>query len=271
MLTDGTFGPAFRVHNATTANAGSYWPVPEVGVNNRFAGANDDASPCDCLMDEVYLQTPPMDFSTASNPSVTFNIYHDGNFGGGDARMEVSTDGGFSWMMVNYPNDTDGLFTISEGFWQTLVITLFEFGGQADVRLRFVWSDAGSWASGFAVDNVVVGDLEPISLTVERATAANWMAPNFGENYWEYTQIPLTQVAPVKATGVVYNSGLNTLNNASLNFEVLSGTTSQGIWSSPIPSLNSLTRDTISYTTTYTPSTTGLYSVKVSGRDEHCR
>ncbi|MFN5621179.1 MAG: T9SS type A sorting domain-containing protein [Flavobacteriales bacterium] len=265
LLADGTTGPAFRVYNATTANAGSYWPVPEQGVNNRFAGANDDAAPCDCLMDEVYLQTPSMNFSAAANPAVTFNIYHDGNFGGGDARLQISTDGGFSWIQVDYPNDVDGLFTISDGFWQTLVITLFEFGGQADVRLRFVWSDAGSWASGFAVDNVVVGDLEPVSLTVERSIAADWLAPFFGQNYWDYSQIPLSQVAPIKATGVVYNSGLNTLNNASVNFEVLNGSTSQGIWSTPVPSLNSLTRDTLSYTTTYTPSSTGTYTVKVSG------
>jgi hypothetical protein len=264
-LFDGTSGPAFFVHNAGTANAGAYWPVPEVGSNNRFAGANDDAPPCDCMMDEVYLQTPVMNFSGISNPAVTFNIYHDGNFGGGDALLQASTDGGFSWNQVNYPNDVDGLFTISEGLWQTLVITLFEFSGLTDVRLRFTWSDAGSWASGFAVDNVVVGGLLPVSLTVERAIAADWLAPNFGENYWDYTKIPLSQVAPVKATGVVYNSGLNTLNNASLNFEVLNGTASQGIWNVPVPALPSLTRDTLSYISPYTPSATGVYSVKVSG------
>ena len=265
MDSNGSMGPAFYVHNATTANAGSYWPVAEVGVNNRFAGANDDAPPCDCLMDEVYLQTPSMNLNGISNPAVTFNIYHDGNFGSGDARLQASIDGGFNWSQVNYQNDLDGLFTISEGLWQTLVITLFNFSGQSDVRLRFVWSDAGSWASGFAVDNVVVGGLAPVSLTVERAVAADWLGPNFGENYWNYTKIPLSQVAPVKATGVVYNSGLNTLNNASLNFEVLNGATSQGIWNVPVPTLPSLTRDTLSYISPYTPSVTGVYSVKVSG------
>ena len=80
---------------------------------------------------------------------------------------KASTDGGNTWTQVNYSGDPDGVFTLQEGFWQTMVITLFEFGGISDVRLRFTWSDAGSWASGFAVDNVVVGDLEEFSLTLD--------------------------------------------------------------------------------------------------------
>jgi hypothetical protein len=261
-LADGASGPSFYVHNATTANAGSYWPVAEVGVNNRFAGANDDAPPCDCLMDEVYVETPSMDFSAALNPAVTFDIYHDGNFGGGDAWLQASTDGGSTWTQVNYSGDVDGLFPLQEGFWQTLVITLFEFGGVADVRLRFTWSDAGSWASGFGVDNVVVGDLEEFSLTLDRTIQGDWNTPFFGDGYWDYTQIPLAQADSVKVTGILSNTGLGTLTNARLQVEIFQGATSVATAeTASTPELISLTKDTVSVVTNYIPGAIGSYSI----------
>lgn len=261
-LFDGTSGPAFYVHNATTANAGSYWPVAEVGVGNRFAGANDDAPPCDCLMDEVYVETPTMDFSAAQNPAVTFDIYHDRNFGGGVAWLQASTDGGDTWTQVNYIADPDGFFPVQEGFWQTLVITLFEFGGQADVRLRFTWSDAGSWASGFAVDNVEVGDLDEYSLTLDRTVQGDWNSIFFGDGYWDYTQIPLGQADSIKVTGILSNTGLNTLTGALLNVEILQGATAVATaQTAPAPDLLSLTKDTVSVVTSYIPNAIGSYSI----------
>jgi predicted patatin/cPLA2 family phospholipase len=40
----GEFTDAFVVHDAETANNGTYWPVPFLGgnINNKFAGVNDD-------------------------------------------------------------------------------------------------------------------------------------------------------------------------------------------------------------------------------------
>jgi hypothetical protein len=261
-LFDGTTGPAFFVHNATTANAGTYWPVAEVGVGNRFAGANDDAPPCDCLMDEVYIETPTMNFSAALNPAVTFDIYHDRNFGGGVAWLQASTDGGQNWAQVNYTADPDGFFPVQEGFWQTLVITLFEFGGQEDVRLRFTWSDAGSWASGFGVDNVVVGDLEQYSLTLDRTIQGDWNSLVFGDGYWDYTRIPLTQADSVKVTGILSNTGLDTLTNARMLVEIFQGASLVATTeTASAPDMPSLTKDTVSVVTTYIPDAIGSYTI----------
>lgn len=259
---DGSTGAAFFVHNATTANAGGYWPVTEAGTGNRFAGANDDGPPCDCTNDQSYVETPSMSFSAAVNPAVTFDIYHDGNFGGGDAWLQASTDGGVTWTQVNYVADANGVFPVIEGVWQTLVITLFEFGGQADVRLRFTWSDAGSWASGFAVDNVVVGDLEAYSLTLDRTVQGDWNSVAFGDGYWDYSQIPIAQADSVKATGILSNTGLNPLNNARFQVEVFQGATSVATAeSAAVVSLASLTKDTASVVTSYIPSALGNYTI----------
>ncbi|MFM7813423.1 MAG: hypothetical protein ACKO66_02780, partial [Flavobacteriales bacterium] len=183
--TDDDTGPAFKVHNSTSANAGGYWPVTEVGSGNKFGGANDDNVPCDCDMTEVHLEAPSVDFSAATYPAITFDIYHDGNFGGGDAWVEISTDAGANWTMIPNPADVDGFLPIEEGNWQTIVLTLFDYSGVTDARLRFVWSDNGSWASGFAVDNVVIGDLENNSLTLDKVVYGDWNNATFGLGFWD--------------------------------------------------------------------------------------
>ena len=84
---DGSLGgeltPAFIVGDASDANSGGYWPVPDF-PGNTFAQANDDGDPCDCDMILVELTTPEMDFSAAVNPALSFDLFHDQGFGGGD-------------------------------------------------------------------------------------------------------------------------------------------------------------------------------------------
>lgn len=258
-------GPAFMVHNSATANSGGYWPVTEVGSGNQFAGANDDGAPCDCVMTAVYVETPPMDFSAALYPAVTFDIYHDGNFGAGDASVTISVDGGGSWTQINYPGEDTGVLPIEEGNWQTIVLTMFDYASFADVRIRFNWSDGDSWASGFAVDNVVVGDLEEYSLTLDKVVFGDWNQDTFGLGFWDYTKIPLTQSSPVHATAVVSNTGFYDLNEVNVEIEVMQGATSVGTWStlSPDP-LVSLTKDTISVVSDYIPDAIGQYTIMAS-------
>ncbi len=264
--TDDTVGPAFRLHDSESSNNGGYWPVPELGVGNTFAGANDDGEPCDCQMDEVYLESPTVDFSDAANPAIQFDVYHDGNFvtaANQFAALQVSSDGGASWTQVDYVNSEDGLIPTDEGNWQRVVFTLFDYAGSNDVRFRFVWKDAGEWATGLAIDNVEVGNLESVSLSMDKVLACDWNAPFYGYGLWEYSMIPLAQADTVRATNVLSNTGLNTLTNLSVNLEVFKNGSSQGVWSSAevAPELVSLAKDTISVITEYIPDAVGTYVI----------
>jgi hypothetical protein len=263
---DDTVGPAFRLHNSESANNGGYWPIPEVGVGNTFAGANDDGVPCDCMMDEVYLESPTVDFSASANPAIQFDVYHDGNFvptANQFAALQVSSDGGASWTQVDYINSEDGLIPTDEGNWQHMVYTLFDYAGNSDVRFRFVWKDGGEWATGLAIDNVEVGNLESASLTMDKVLACDWNAPFYGYGLWEYSMIPLAQADTVRATSVLTNTGLNTMTNISVNLEVFKNGTSQGVWPSALTTaeLVSLAKDTISVVTEYIPDAVGTYEI----------
>lgn len=259
---DDTQGPSFRIHNSESVNEGGYFPVSEVGVGNQFAAANDDGVPCDCDNEATYLQTPAVDFTGALAPAIQFDIFHDGNYGGGDAFLSLSADGGDTWTQIDYSLGENGNLSIEENTWQHIVITLFDYAGLSDIRFRFNWSDNGEWASGFAVDNVEVGNLEPNSLTMDKVVNGDWNQPYYGFGLWDYTMVPILQVDSVRTTSVMTNTGLNTLTNLSVNLEVFKNGSSVGVWPSleVAPELLSLTKDTISVVAGYVPDAVGEYT-----------
>ncbi len=392
--TDDTEGPAFKVHNSTSANDGGYWPVPELGVNNRFAGANDDNVPCDCDFIDVWVQSPAMDLNdynytevwgiinytpvvepwtdsqilgdgpehiatvvgdpnvswnsvtinftapdtslpvsvningmdytldmsgtidvsmsafsgdleiyiasnnggqltgvevnaegdfltgdfitdtTFTNPgdagaevisldstfvgnyTLSFDFFHDANFGGGDATVQISTDNGVSWQIL----DT---LTIDGSYWQSIVMPLYAYNG-ATASIRFQWTDGGSWASGFAVDNVIVQSALNNDMIMAKTIASDWNNATFGLGFWEYSQVPVTQVSPVRATSVVYNGGFNDQPGVSVNYEVSFNGAAQATFSSDVLDVISLDKDTLSGVSTWTPSAVGTVAIASS-------
>jgi len=265
---DGSNGNGFKTHTSATANGGGYWPVPQIGTGNKFAGANDDDAPCDCDMVDAYVQSPSMDFSAASNIAISFDIFHDMNFGGGDATLQISTDGGATFNIRSIGIDETGasidVFPIDQDYWQSIIVPLYDVTA-ANVIIRFQWTDAGSWASGFAVDNVIVGELPANDIRVVKTKTGDWNQANFGLGFWDYNRVPVTQVSPVHATSVIFNGGTNDQADATMSYAVtFNGTPVAG---SPFAadqtsaSFLSLDKDTISVSTTWTPSAVGTIQV----------
>jgi hypothetical protein len=122
--------------------------------------------------------------------------------------------------------------------------------------VQFFWSDAGSWASGFAIDNVGVGSLSDYNAAADKAVFGNWNLEEFGAGVYDYSRVPLSQVSPVMVTSVVSNNGFNDLTDVSFEVEVFQDGASQGVWPSDQTSttLLSLDKDTLSSTTDYTPT-----------------
>lgn len=244
----GELAPAFTVADATSSNAGGYWPVPDL-PGNTFAQANDDNVPCDCDMILIELTTPEMDFTDAVNPALSFDLFHDQGFGGGDGGVNVSVDGGTTWEVLV------DVLPVDESVWQTIIVPLYDFQGEGSVIVQFFWSDAGSWASGFAVDNVGVGSLADYNAAADKALFGNWNLEEFGAGVYDYSQVPIAQVSPVMVTSVVSNNGFNDLENVAFEVEVFQDGNSEGTWMSDQTSemLLSLDKDTLSATTDYTP------------------
>jgi hypothetical protein len=252
---------AFKIFDATTANAGGYWPVPEISMTaaNQFAAANDDPAPCDCDLANAWLETPILDFTGLSNMALYFDMFHDQNFGAGDAAIAVSTDGGVTFSVVPIAlNDTTTALNVDEQFWQSVIIPLFQFDNMSNIQIRFQWSDNGEWASGFAVDNIVVQEMMANDLVANKVVFGNWDNPTVEGGLLDYKKIPLNQVSPIQVTAVIGNGGVheaqavNVLCSVTQNMVLAEyfGSTSSTI-------LPTLGKDTLVAISTFTPTELG--------------
>jgi hypothetical protein len=219
-------------------------------------------------MVDAYVESPSMDFSAASNIAISFDIFHDMNFGGGDATLQISTDGGTTFSIRPIGIDATGanidVFPADQDYWQSIIVPLYDVTA-ANVKIRFQWTDAGSWASGFAVDNIVVGELPASDIRVVKTKSGDWNLPFYTPGFWDYNRVPVTQVSPVHATSVISNSGTNDQVDATMNYEVtFNGTPVAG---SPFAAdqtsaaFLSLDKDTISVSTPWTPSAVGTIQI----------
>lgn len=254
----------FFTGNSTDAGAGGYWTY--VDDHSQFAMTNDDsclpggASPNEdnnCSLNFEVLELPMFDFSQADTGMwLQFEFYHDKNWGGGDAMVEVSNDGGANW------NELSGNLP-DEQSWQSAAYSLSEYNLDSSVVIRFVWSDNNSWASGFAVDNITVNPLPEYSVRLDEVY---YLTPSSYNGGATYKTIPLDQIGVTNFTfgGVIQNMGLNVLDSARLYSDVAS----EG-FSSQSNGINtaSLDYDTLYCNDVFTPSATGTFQVSLYSTD----
>jgi len=133
----------FYTGNAIDANIAGYWPVPTHGT---FAMTNDDNCNCDKSAD--YLTLPVIDFTGLSGVELNFSAYDDGLYGQAPTDVEVSVNGGL-WSVI--------YSMTAASVWQNISVALpTSTNNQASVQLRFHYNDNTGWATGFAVDDIVV-------------------------------------------------------------------------------------------------------------------
>lgn len=184
-------GDAFETGTSANANAGGFWPVPAHG---QFAMANDDV--CNCTMTTVYLTSPSMDFSTATGMGLKYSCVDDGTYGGNPHSVEVSTDGGSTWNTIYTHTFNPNIV------WEDVTVALANTDNQSDVRFRFKYDDGGSWATGVAIDDVVVEALPAVEVAVS------------GVNLVRYAALNANSVLSVDVT----NLGANTITSLEIDW-----------------------------------------------------
>jgi hypothetical protein len=130
---------------ASTNGSSGAFPIP---THTTYAVSNDDANSsnngcCD------YLIMPPADLTGAPSYVLSFQSYYSGTWSQ-SAYVEMSTDAGATWTVINALN-------ANPGGWTQIDIDLSAYSGPAglsQVWFAFHADDNGAWASGWAVDDV---------------------------------------------------------------------------------------------------------------------
>jgi len=125
-----------------------YWHVPQ--HPGGFALANDDSAHYSNNGSMDFLYTPAMNLTVADSFKLFFDSYFDGGYGQ-RAFLEYSLDSGNTWqLLLQLDADLD---------WKNQEVDLSSFSGtdgENKFQLAFHADDFGYYASGWAIDNVVV-------------------------------------------------------------------------------------------------------------------
>jgi hypothetical protein len=114
--------------------------------HTTFAVANDDEANGDGCCD--YLWTPELNLTDSESYEVRFQSFFNGAYGQ-TASVEISTDNGASWTVVQ--NMT------AATTWQEISVDLTAYSGTSGLVhawIGFHTNDNGAWASGWAIDDV---------------------------------------------------------------------------------------------------------------------
>lgn len=217
VIGNGQTTPSWTVGDATQAQAGGYFPVPDDPAGNTFAMVNDDAAPCDCGMDSVSLVSPPIDLSGLSHPALLYSVFHDGLPANGRASVEASLDGSTWTLLEEIPARPNA--------WQQRAVTLDAYVGTS-VHVRFRYADGGDWGSGLAIDNVCMFDRTAHDVGIAQALLGDaTIAPfNTVDRSLGYTFMPIDQQTGAGASLGIRNVGSDTMHiNAAHVILYLSG------------------------------------------------
>ncbi|MDC3104088.1 hypothetical protein OA345_01505, partial [Flavobacteriales bacterium] len=250
----------FYTGNAADANAGGYWPVGEHG---QFAMTSDDGcrpggvtpnnnNSCDLSFEKLIL--PELDFTGQEDVYLIFEYYHDQSYGGGDAVVQISTDGGNSFVDLSGP-----LPALAE--WQQGIFSLSDYNNQPSVIIQFIWSDgggSGNWGSGLAIDDIEIAELNDNSLSIPLFN--QWLA-GFDGFVSSYSQIPLSMInnsAGIILQAYAFNEGNLTQDSVRLHVsESATGFSSQ----STAVNLEQFVQDTLYCNENFQPTSTGVYQL----------
>ncbi|MGB0402966.1 MAG: T9SS type A sorting domain-containing protein [Salibacteraceae bacterium] len=210
----------FKRGDSVDASTGSVFKVPATSL---FAYTNDDVCNCDKSADELIL--PPISFNGTDGAILRFDVYFNRSFSKEEARIYVEA-GANNWVDFGQLG--------SSGQWQSYEILI---AGAAIVnpRIKFVYSDSGSWASGLALDNVELYNTSSLHDIRLDSVKVNGQQP-----FEFYEQIPRNQAPGLPLRLEVKASNISQV--PTVGVELISEITGQqnGIIKTNIGNLDSL-------------------------------
>jgi hypothetical protein len=172
--------------------------------------------------------------------------------------VEVSTNGGTSWLMVGD--------ILDEGNgWQLSVLNLEDYLDSTEVDIRIIWSDDNNWGTGFAIDDIQVGALPDYNVSLIEPQFG-FPSTFFGVSGYNITPLDQAMNTGYNFYGYLKNTGVNTLDSARINAQITSptfATQSFGL------NIESIEQDTLFCNDVFIPTSPGQYSANLNASTDN--
>ena len=253
---------------------GSNGPMTSTTASNGYlfinsdgsGGGDNDGTPIICTATTAGM------IDCSAYPYIELTFQHNYRWWQDTRGVQVSNDGGASWIVVDtitdlngYPNDQNS------GTPEVSVYNISSIcGGQDSVMVQFFYDDNDFWAWYWAVDDVMISEIPDNSMAISNGVQGGWWqtyATTTGDGF-DYTFKPQSQIAdnPYAFEAVLRNAGLAP-QNTTLNVEVRDGSGSvvfSDVSNTVLLDL-SFPQDTFVINSTFAPSANGVYEITMWG------
>jgi len=254
---DGTVDGWWSTNGISSGSGGSY---AELSNGTSPSNPNNSALDVTYTMTSISLDIPNLPGNTGNTDQVTLEYQEYGARFNDLQEVQISTDGGNTWETIRDNRDHYSVLSASGGSAYpnpsnvSINLAPYTTGNASNVQIRFSWTTAfpqvatnpNVWITyGWFIDDVRIftnpdNDVEAVE-------------PYWGTASLYYSQIPTTQIAPIDFATFVFNGGLNTQTDVTLEVDMNNGawTGSSTPVDLPVGAL-----DSIGTTTQYTPAAT---------------
>jgi len=227
-------------------------------LSNGDASANTQELDVTYTMTSISLDIPNLPGNTANTDQVTLEFEQYGALFNDEQTVQISTDGGSTWEVMRDNRDYYSVLSAGGGSAypnpDLISINLAPYitGNASNVQIRFQWTTAFPQSSTNPAVWITYGwYIDDLRIYTNPDNDITAVEPYWGTAGLNYSRIPTTQVAPIDFATFVFNNGLNTQTDVTLNVDVNSGGWTGS--STPVDVPVGVT-DSIGTSTQYTPA-----------------
>lgn len=227
-------------------------------LSNGDASASTQELDVTYTMTSISLDIPNLPGNTGNTDQVTLEFEQYGALFNDEQTVQISTDGGSTWEVMRDNRDYYSVLSAGGGSAypnpDLISINLAPYitGNASNVQIRFQWTTAFPQASTNPAVWITYGwYIDDLRIYTNPDNDITAVEPYWGTAGLNYSRIPTTQVAPIDFATFVFNNGLNTQTDVTLNVDVNSG----GWTGSSVPvDVPVGVTDSIGTSTQYTPA-----------------
>lgn len=239
----------------TSTSGGGY-----AELSNGDAQASTQALDVTYTMTSISLDIPNLPGNTPNTDQVTLEFEQYGALFNDEQTVQISTDGGATWTIMRDNRDYYEVLSAGGGdpYPNSDLVSInlapYITGAANNVQIRFQWTTAFPQVSTNPAVWITYGwYIDDLRIFTNPDNDIEAQEPYWGTAGLNYSRIPMSQIAPIDFATFVFNNGLNTQTDVTLNVDVNSGG-----WtgtSTPVDVPVGAT-DSIGTSTQYTPAST---------------